>query len=186
MVGPWSQVDGDLAAQALERGPRASGVYARFSADGRTLTLLDQDGRRAQTLGAGAGLIAATASGEEAPVWVVTGPTPRASSSPPTRSTRARSRTASPWRSRRPVAVAVPEAGAVKSMGTDPLFYRRMASPLHATRAGVGAAWALALTAATLLLFHPLAAAGAARGACSQRGPAPAWAASSRARCGPR
>ena len=36
------------------------------------------------------------------------------------------------------------------------LFYRRLASPLHATRAGVGAVWALALTAAALLLYHPL------------------------------
>jgi len=36
-------------------------------------------------------------------------------------------------------------------------FYRRLASPLHAARAGVGAIWALALTTAALLLFHPLA-----------------------------
>lgn len=35
-------------------------------------------------------------------------------------------------------------------------FYRRLASPLHAARAGVGAIWALALTTAALLLFHPL------------------------------
>jgi energy-coupling factor transport system permease protein len=35
-------------------------------------------------------------------------------------------------------------------------FYRRRASPLHAARANVSAAWALALTAATLVLFHPL------------------------------
>ncbi len=35
-------------------------------------------------------------------------------------------------------------------------FYRRLSSPLHATRAGVGAAWALALTAAALLLYQPL------------------------------
>jgi energy-coupling factor transport system permease protein len=35
-------------------------------------------------------------------------------------------------------------------------FYRRLPSPLHAARAGVGALWAAALTAATLLLFHPL------------------------------
>jgi energy-coupling factor transport system permease protein len=35
-------------------------------------------------------------------------------------------------------------------------FYRRLPSPLHATRAGVGALWAAALCAATLLLFHPL------------------------------
>jgi energy-coupling factor transport system permease protein len=36
------------------------------------------------------------------------------------------------------------------------LFYRRLPSPLHATRAGVGALWAAALTAATLILYNPL------------------------------
>jgi energy-coupling factor transport system permease protein len=41
-------------------------------------------------------------------------------------------------------------------MGTSTLFYRRLASPLHAARAGVGVAWMVALAAATLLLFHPL------------------------------
>jgi len=45
----------------------------------------------------------------------------------------------------------------MRSMGPAPLFYRRRPSPLHATRAGVGAVWALSLTAATLMLFHPLA-----------------------------
>ena len=35
---------GDPAARAIEQGPRASGVYARFSA-AETLTLLDQNGR---------------------------------------------------------------------------------------------------------------------------------------------
>ncbi|MCW3025572.1 MAG: cobalt transport protein [Solirubrobacterales bacterium] len=42
-------------------------------------------------------------------------------------------------------------------MRTTTLFYRRVPSPLHATRAGVGALWAAALSAATLLLDHPLA-----------------------------
>ncbi len=37
-----------------------------------------------------------------------------------------------------------------------PFYYRRLASPLHAARAGVGAVWALALTAAALALFQPL------------------------------
>src|SRR5271157_3142758 len=41
-------------------------------------------------------------------------------------------------------------------MGSTTLFYRRIASPLHATRAGVGAGWALALMVATIMLFHPL------------------------------
>jgi energy-coupling factor transport system permease protein len=36
------------------------------------------------------------------------------------------------------------------------LFYRHMPSPLHATRAGVGAVWVAALSLATLLLDHPL------------------------------
>jgi energy-coupling factor transport system permease protein len=36
------------------------------------------------------------------------------------------------------------------------MFYRRLASPLHATRASVGALWALSLTVASLILYHPL------------------------------
>ncbi|HEX3509660.1 MAG TPA: energy-coupling factor transporter transmembrane component T [Solirubrobacteraceae bacterium] len=35
------------------------------------------------------------------------------------------------------------------------LFYRRLASPLHATRAAVGVLWIAALSAAVLLLYHP-------------------------------
>lgn len=44
-----------------------------------------------------------------------------------------------------------------KGLRSGALFYRRIASPLHATRAGVGALWVLALMAATLLIYHPLA-----------------------------
>jgi hypothetical protein len=73
MVGPWTAVESDLTVQGIERGPRASGVYARFSTSGTTLTLLEQDGRAVRTLTTGAGLIAATRSPEAAPVWVVTG-----------------------------------------------------------------------------------------------------------------
>lgn len=36
------------------------------------------------------------------------------------------------------------------------LFYTRRASPLHATRAGVGALWAGALSVAALVLYNPL------------------------------
>jgi energy-coupling factor transport system permease protein len=38
-----------------------------------------------------------------------------------------------------------------------PLLYRPLASPLHAARAEIGALWALALSAAALVLYHPLA-----------------------------
>jgi energy-coupling factor transport system permease protein len=34
-------------------------------------------------------------------------------------------------------------------------FYRRLASPLHATRAWVGALWIVSLTEAALILYHP-------------------------------
>jgi hypothetical protein len=73
LVGVWRTLDGDAAAREIARGPRSSGVYAHFSVDGKTLTLLDQDGHTARLLSAGAGLLAATRQGEEAPVWIVTG-----------------------------------------------------------------------------------------------------------------
>jgi energy-coupling factor transport system permease protein len=40
--------------------------------------------------------------------------------------------------------------------GPSSFFFRRLASPLHAARASVGATWALALMTATLVLFNPL------------------------------
>jgi hypothetical protein len=48
----------------------------RFAAGGRALVVLDQDGRPARSLGAGAGLLAATATGENAPAWFVSGTDP--------------------------------------------------------------------------------------------------------------
>jgi Domain of unknown function (DUF4430) len=73
LVGPWSALRGDPAAHQIELGPRTSGVYARFGAGGATLELLNEQGALARTLAAGAGLIAATRYGEEAPAWVITG-----------------------------------------------------------------------------------------------------------------
>jgi Domain of unknown function (DUF4430) len=73
MVAPWAMLKLEPAAGSLQRGPATSGVYSRFSADGKSLTLLDGDGRAVSAIGAGAGLIAATAREESAPVWMVTG-----------------------------------------------------------------------------------------------------------------
>jgi hypothetical protein len=73
LVGPWSAVSADPSAQTVMRGPRASGVYATFAAGGRSLTVLDADGRAVRTLGAGSGLVAATRREQAAPVWFVTG-----------------------------------------------------------------------------------------------------------------
>jgi hypothetical protein len=72
-VGPWNAVRDDRAARLVDEGVRASGVYARFSADGTQLSLLDVDGKVTRTLGPGTGLIAATRYQDEPPTWFVTG-----------------------------------------------------------------------------------------------------------------
>jgi hypothetical protein len=73
LVGPWSRIASRLGAQGIQRGPRASGVYALFSSNGMTLTPLDAEGRHMPALGADTGLIAATRNGKQSPTWVVTG-----------------------------------------------------------------------------------------------------------------
>lgn len=72
-VGTWREIAGVSDVRELSGGPRASGVYARFSASGARLALLDEAARPVQTLAGGTGLIAATRTGEDAPVWAVTG-----------------------------------------------------------------------------------------------------------------
>jgi hypothetical protein len=73
LVGTWSTVRRDQALRLIDRGPAASGVFARFDADGRQLELIDPQGRTARTLGAGAGLVAAVKLGEQVPTWAITG-----------------------------------------------------------------------------------------------------------------
>jgi hypothetical protein len=73
VVAPWVQIAADPNAATLAEGPAASGVYARFEQAGHRLAVLDQDGAVVRTLGAGAGLLAATRHGDDAPVWFVTG-----------------------------------------------------------------------------------------------------------------
>jgi hypothetical protein len=94
LVGPWARVREDPAAKAIEAGPAESGVFANFqpgvrplSAIGRQrtnaegvfgLVALDEAGDPTETLGSGAGLVAATSRYGGLPVWVVTGGTPEA------------------------------------------------------------------------------------------------------------
>lgn len=73
LVGQWRDLRLDPTAQRLERGPQQSGVFARFDPSGRRLDVLDPRGRPSRSLGAGAGLVAATRMGESRPVWLVTG-----------------------------------------------------------------------------------------------------------------
>jgi hypothetical protein len=74
LVGTWSELHGTFAGILIAHGPSSSGVYARFNGDdGHSLALLDPQGHVVRTLGAGAGLVAATAQGSSSPTWLVTG-----------------------------------------------------------------------------------------------------------------
>jgi uncharacterized protein DUF4430 len=73
LVGTWSRIHADPALHQLDQGLGVGGVYARFGDDGRALDLLDPRGKVARRLGAGAGLVAATAYEEQAPAWAITG-----------------------------------------------------------------------------------------------------------------
>ncbi|HEX8745363.1 MAG TPA: DUF4430 domain-containing protein [Thermoleophilaceae bacterium] len=71
LVGRWAVLREVRGAAAIERGPRASGVFARFRGD--ALELLGDDGRVARTAPPGTGLVAATENESSGIVWVVTG-----------------------------------------------------------------------------------------------------------------
>ena len=77
VVGTWRDLRQELAADLIEHGPSASGVYARFAGPGgHMLELLDPHAHVARTLGNGAGLIAATADSSSEPTWLITGTDP--------------------------------------------------------------------------------------------------------------
>lgn len=75
VVAPWPKARIVRGAADLERGPRATGVFARFAADGRALELLDDSGRVARTVrpGDGTALVAALRPRSDELVWLVTG-----------------------------------------------------------------------------------------------------------------
>jgi Domain of unknown function (DUF4430) len=74
VVGTWQELQPEVAASLIAHGPSASGVYARFTGTGgSSLQLLNPHGHVARTLGAGSGLIAATADSSSEPTWLITG-----------------------------------------------------------------------------------------------------------------
>jgi hypothetical protein len=74
VVGPWRDLQTEVAASYIEHGPGASGVYARFAGrNGSRLDLLDPAGRVVRSLGPGTGLVAATADNTSVPTWLITG-----------------------------------------------------------------------------------------------------------------
>jgi hypothetical protein len=70
-VGEWSVLERIQELDPLEKGPAASGVYARFGADG--LELLDSAGHVVRKAPPGTGLVAALIPKGQKPLWVVTG-----------------------------------------------------------------------------------------------------------------
>jgi hypothetical protein len=78
VVAPWTRARILRAVAALREGPERSGVFARFSGDGRRLELLAPDGSSAGPAAPGTGLIAALRPEEEQFIWLVTGADERA------------------------------------------------------------------------------------------------------------
>jgi hypothetical protein len=71
-VGKWTDLRRLQDLDVLEKGPNASGVFARFSSDG-SLELLDASGKAARKAPPGTGLVAAILPPDQQPLWVVTG-----------------------------------------------------------------------------------------------------------------
>ena len=71
LVGTLAAIDSDPAAGLLDAGPARSGVFVRADGEDDELELLD-DRVRARQSGA-FGLVAAVATGAQAPTWIVTG-----------------------------------------------------------------------------------------------------------------
>jgi len=74
VVARWPRARGIGHASRLEDGPESSGVFARFTKDGQTLELLDEDGdpvRRVRR-GDGVGLVMALEPRADQLVWMVT------------------------------------------------------------------------------------------------------------------
>lgn len=74
VVARWPQARIVRGAPALEDGPQVTGVFARFGADGRSLELLDEDGKVARTIrpGDGTALLAALRPRDDELIWLVT------------------------------------------------------------------------------------------------------------------
>jgi len=74
VVSLWPKARIVRGGSTLEEGPRANGIFARFSKDGRELDLLDEEGDVARRVhaGDGTGLVLAMRPRADELVWVVT------------------------------------------------------------------------------------------------------------------
>jgi hypothetical protein len=74
VVARWPRARIVRGGSTLEEGPQASGVFARFGEDGRTLELLDGAGEVARTVrpGDGTALVAALRPRADELLWLIT------------------------------------------------------------------------------------------------------------------
>jgi hypothetical protein len=74
VVARWPRARGVRGASGLEDGPESTGVFARFTDDGKTLELLDEHGDAVRSVhrGDGVGLVLALQPRAEELVWIVT------------------------------------------------------------------------------------------------------------------
>ena len=99
--GRWSDVRKDIAARQLEEGPEVSGVFARPTAAGDAIALLDPRRRVERTLGAGVRARRRDALRRtSAPTWLITGTDDVGVAAAAARSTEDRCATTSRSRSR--------------------------------------------------------------------------------------
>ena len=146
------------ASRSLEQGPQRSGVFARPSADGRRIALLDARGRTTAHARRAAPASSRATARRRRPARCGWSPAPTTRAWPPrrrrfdegplSRPLRPRRRpTGSAWRSR----LAAAPARVV--------IYRRRASPLHAARAAAAGAVRRSRSRSRALAFeHPLVA----------------------------
>ena len=73
LVGPWSRSARTSPPVSSRQGPEVSGVFAKPSASGSQIELLDAEGKPQRTLGAGSGLVAAISYLDAHPTWLITG-----------------------------------------------------------------------------------------------------------------
>jgi len=73
VVARWRRARELPSARRIEQGPRASGVFARFTGGGSSLELLDERGHVVRRAPEGFGLVAALRPSDTELVWLVTG-----------------------------------------------------------------------------------------------------------------
>jgi hypothetical protein len=83
LVGTWDHWRDRRWLDGVEEGPRGSGIFARFSADGSSMRLFDRAAEPVRTVRSRAGLVGAIGPYDGLLIWLVTRGSRRRCSNPP-------------------------------------------------------------------------------------------------------